>query len=352
MTAARPPVQTVPNGSIANGPLPPAERRELSDWLAAAGHRLVDVHPLPGDVSTRRYFRLELDGGAAVLALYPPDQEKVCRRFQTTSELLASAGVRVPRLLATDCARRWMLCEDLGERTLDEWAEGRSWSELLPWYRRVLPPTKAIAGLPIDVVAGLCPPLDRELLEWEVGRTWTTFLEPRGLGGDAGEEAALHAALSDLCAAIAAVPPVPCHRDLTPRNLVPLADGGVAFLDHQDLRLGPPLYDLASLLNDTLFPPREVEDELLAAWGLGEGERVDYHRVAAQRTFKAVGSYAGAAAQGKTRRLALIPPTLSRALVHLAAAPETAHLVPRLAERWRPALAAAGERGAIGGVED
>lgn len=342
MTAAHPPVQTVPNGPAANGPLADAERRELADWLAAAGHRLLALHPLPGDVSTRRYFRLGLDGGPAILALYPPDQEKVCHRFATTSGLLASAGVRVPRLLVTDCERRWILCEDLGPQTLDEWAEGRSWAELLPRYRGVLPPTRAIAGLPADVVAGLCPPLDRGLLEWELGKTWNTFLGPRGLGGDAGEEAELRAAFADLCATIATVPPAPCHRDLTPRNLVPLADGGVAFLDHQDLRLGPPLYDLASLLNDTLFPPPEVEDELLAAWGLDAGGRADYHRVAAQRTLKAVGTYAGAAAQGKTRRLALIPPTLTRALVHLAAAPETAALAPRLAARWRPALAAGG----------
>ena len=36
-------------------------------------------------------------------------------------------------------------------------------------------------------------------------------------------------------------------------------------LDHQDLRLGPPFYDLASLLNDTLFPPPDAEEALLAA---------------------------------------------------------------------------------------
>lgn len=336
MTAARPPVQPAPQGLLS-----PSEHRDLAEWLAAAGLRLGAVHALPGDVSTRRYFRLELDAGrAAVLAVYPAGQETVCRRFTTTSELLASAGVRVPRLLVTDCAGRRTLCEDVGPRTLHEWAEGRSWDELLPWYRRVLAPTRAIAGLPPERIAGLCPPLDCELLEWELGKTWTTFLVPRGLGGDGGEEAELRAALSDLCAAIAATPPVPCHRDLTPRNLVPLADGGIAFLDHQDLRLGPPLYDLASLLNDTLFPPPEVEDEILAEWGLAPGARADYHRVAAQRTLKAIGSYAGAAAQGKTRRLALVPPTLARALVHLAAAPETARLAPRLAERWRPALAA------------
>jgi hypothetical protein len=336
LSAASSPVHPAPQGL-----LPWSERRELTDWLAAAGHRLREIQPLPGDVSTRRYFRLELDSlalnsGSAILAVYPPGQETQCRRFTVTSGLLESVGVRVPRLLVSDCARSWTLCEDVGEQTLHEWGEGRSWDELRPWYRQVIEPTRAIAGLPVDLVADLCPPLDLGLLEWELDQTWDTFLTPRGLGGGADEEAELRHALSALCEAVAAVAPVPCHRDLTPRNLVPLAAGGVAFLDHQDLRMGPPLYDLAAVLNDTLFPPPQLEDELLAAWGLAPDQRVDYHRVAAQRTFKAVGSYAGAALRGKTRRLALIGPTLSKALVHLAAAPETAHLAPRLATRWRP----------------
>jgi len=343
LSAASPPVHPAPQGL-----LPWSERRELADWLAAAGHGLREIHPLPGDVSTRRYFRLALDSlalnslalntGSAILAVYPPSQEKTCRRFAVTSGLLESVGVRVPRLLLTDCARSWTLCEDVGDETLHEWGEGRSWDELRPWYRQVIEPARAIAALPHALVADLCPPLDLGLLEWELDKTWSTFVAPRGLAGGAEEETELRRALSALCAAVAAVPAVPCHRDLTPRNLVPLAGGGVAFLDHQDLRLGPPLYDLASLLNDTLFPPAELEDELLAAWGVTPDQRVDYHRVAAQRTFKAVGTYAGAAQQGKTRRLALIPPTLARSLVHLAAAPETAHLAPRLAERWRPVI--------------
>ena len=59
---------------------------------------------------------------------------------------------------------------------------------------------------------------------------------------------------------------MPCHRDFMVRNLMPLRGRrGLVVLDHQDLRLGPPLYDLASLLNDTLFPPPEAEEALLAA---------------------------------------------------------------------------------------
>ena len=76
--------------------------------------------------------------------------------------------------------------------------------------------------------------------------------------------AALRAALDTLCASLGDEPPVPCHRDFMVRNLMPLPNGALVVLDHQDLRLGPPLYDLASLLNDTLFPPPAAEEALLA----------------------------------------------------------------------------------------
>ena len=332
LTAGGPPLE--PPGTS----LPWRDRGELAAWLAAAGLTLGEVHPLPGDVSARRYFRLVLGGDGAVLAVYPPEQAAVCRRFLVTTRLLTDAGLRVPRVLVADCLRGWMLVEDLGAATLDEWAQARPWSDLEPAYRRVVASLPRISGLPPAVVAGLSPPLDRALLEAELDKTWESLLVPADLVGAGAGEGALREALSRLCAAIAATPPVPCHRDLTARNLVPLPSGEVALLDHQDLRLGPPLYDLASFLNDTLFPPPAVEEDLLAAAGLPSDQRTDYHRVAAQRTLKACGSYAAAARAGKGRRLVLLAPTLARALHHLARAPETAHLAAGLAGGWRPAL--------------
>jgi aminoglycoside/choline kinase family phosphotransferase len=117
------------------------------------------------------------------------------------------------------------------------------------------------------------------------------------------------------------------------RNLMPW-DGGVAVLDHQDLRLGPPLYDLASLLNDSLFPPAELEAELVAEWCGGEDRWTEYHRVAAQRTLKACGSYAMAAAEGKEFHLKRMAPTFARALGHLARVPETEDVAGELAAAW------------------
>lgn len=313
---------------------------ELVLWLAAHGRELVDLEPLAGDVSARRYHRLTLvDGATAVLALYPPEMVPACHRFQVTTRLLEGAGVRVPEMLAADCAAGRMLLEDVGAETLDRWADGRSWSEVLPRFRAALAAERRIAALPPERPAELSPPLDRELLAQELAMTRRHFLEPRGLLGDPGLADDLERVLDALVDVVAAAEPVPCHRDFMVRNLVPRPRGDVAVLDHQDLRLGPPLYDLASLLNDTLFPPPDAEEELLASRGADTGAtRLDYHRVAAQRTLKAVGSYAWAAERGVTRHLAAIPPTLDRALTHLAETPEAEDLAPALRQHWAAAL--------------
>ncbi|MBW8875947.1 MAG: phosphotransferase [Acidobacteria bacterium] len=315
--------------------------------LAAAGFPPLEIQPLAGDVSPRRYSRVVLaGGGSAILATYPPEIGSTCPRFLRTTWLLEGAGVRVPRILASDCASGWMLLEDLGPQTLGEWGRGRPWSELAPWFAAALDVAERIAGLPV-AAAELNPRLGSELLRRELAQTWDLFLEPRGLVADASLAAALHAALDALCNALGAEPPVPCHRDFMVRNLMPLptgaagAGGELAVLDHQDLRLGPPLYDAASLLNDTLFPPAEAEEALVAglsgdAGGAATaGDSVRYHRAAAQRTLKAVGTYASFARRGATRHLPLIPPTLARFVKNFARVPEGEPLAARLAAAWR-----------------
>ncbi len=311
--------------------------------LGRRGHRVSDAVPMAGDVSRRAYLRLRLATGSAVLALYPPELTASCSRYLTTTGLLADAGVRVPRILDQGCPAGWMLLEDLGPRTLYQERE-RPWHELTPFFEAAVTIARRIAGLPPATVAKLNPRLDRELLTRELAQTRSVFLEPLGIAGGPEVERALAA----LCQRLAAEPPRPCHRDFGARNLMPLerpagsdASAELGVLDHQDLRLGPPAYDLASLLNDSLFPPAAVEERLLAA--AGQTDRESYHRAAAQRTLKAVGSYAAFARSGSGRHLPLVAPTLERALRHLRRVPETAPLADRFEALWRPVVA--------GGVE-
>jgi hypothetical protein len=315
-----------------------AEDTDLEAWLARIGRPLRDLDRLPGDVSPRRYARLVFeDGTTAILATYPPEVRATCPRFLRTTELLTGAGVRVPRVLGAACDSGWMLLEDLGPVTLGDLRD-RPWSELAPWFESALEAAARIARLPVEAFDGLNPALGRELMEKELAQTWNLFLEPRGLTGGPELTRALRATLDELCANLAADPPVPCHRDFMARNLMPLPGGAVAVLDHQDLRLGPPAYDLASLLNDTVFPPAEAEAALLAAVAPAAEDRVRYHRAAAQRTLKAVGTYMSFSLRGADRHLPLVAPTLARGLAHLARTPEGAPLADDLARVWSDVL--------------
>lgn len=319
-----------------------SEHDQLEEWLAGIGLRLREREPLTGDVSPRRYARLAFtDGTTAILATYPPEVRGTCPRFLQTTAILSGAGVRVPRVLAEACdGPGWMLLEDLGPRTLGDW-KGRPWSEVTGYFEDALEIAERIAKLPPAGLADLNPTLGRELLRKELAQTWDLFLAPKDLLGGPALEAALGQALDAICAKLGEEEPVPCHRDFMARNLMPLpGTSRVAVLDHQDLRLGPPLYDLASLLNDTLFPPPEVEEALLAKALGTPADRARYHRAAAQRTLKAVGTYASFARRGADRHLPLIPGTLSRCLDHLARLPESAALAEDLARAWAPALKA------------
>ncbi len=316
------------------------ETAELAAWLAAVGREARVIQALAGDVSPRRYFRTLLaDGGAAILATYPPQVREICPRFLRTTAILQDAGVRVPRVLAGDCAAGWMLLEDLGPRTFGDWGKERSWNELGIYFEHALDLARRIARLHPDEVAALNPILGRELLARELAQTWEVFLAPQGLVDDAALAADLRQALDAVCERLAAEPPVPCHRDFMARNLMPLPEPGeLAVLDHQDLRLGPPLYDVASLLNDTLFPPPEAEASLLASVLSSPADRERYHRAAAQRTLKAVGTYASFARRGATRHLPLIAPTLARFVSHFSRLAEGGPLAARLARAWSRAL--------------
>jgi aminoglycoside/choline kinase family phosphotransferase len=311
------------------------DRIELGEWLAGTGFDLREIRPLAGDVSPRRYERLTAgDGTTAILALYPADHRATCVRFARTTAILAGAGVPVPRVLAADCERGWMLLQDLGEHTLAELRD-RPWRELAAYFEQAAALAARIAALPLDVMRDLNPPLDGALMLRELAQTRQLFLEPQGLL----PALAMDTALVDLCGELAADPPVPCHRDYMARNLVPEGADGVAVLDHQDLRLGPPAYDLASLLNDTLFPPRGLERQLVDAAFPTAAGRLRYHRAAAQRTLKAVGTYAAFARRGSSRHLPLIAPTLRRFLRHFASVPEGAPLAPGLERAWGRVLA-------------
>ncbi|MGH9381336.1 MAG: phosphotransferase [Thermoanaerobaculia bacterium] len=318
---------------MTESPVEPRVASEIVAWLRDLGHEVDRLQPLAGDVSVRQYSRVHfVDGERAIAVRYPRAAREACRRYRRTTAWLEEIAVPVPRIRAADCRRGLMLLEDVGARTLYE-STPRERDSLAAWFRQALRLADRISRLPPGDVAALNPPLDARLLRAELARTWTAFAE------DATPPELMDPVqkLFDVLAArIAEETPRPCHRDFMVRNLVPVSPPPtLVVLDHQDLRLGPPLYDLASLLNDSLFLPGDLERELLAEAGVEDGvSRERFHRTAAQRTLKAMGTYAAAAAAGRRQHLPLLAPTLERALTHLEALPEGRSLAPGLRAAW------------------
>lgn len=314
-------------------------RLQHLEWLGERGFEPEGLEEMLGDVSLRRYWRVRLPAGrTAVLASYPVELYPACERFLATTKLLQEIDVAVPAVLEADCRRGRVLLEDCGEDSLFDLSH-RGWDELLPRLQEAIDIACRIRRLPTATVEALNPLLDAPALWRELEKTWEVFLEPRSLTGPPALTESLQQALREICDHLGAEPPLANHRDFMARNLLlPTRSGPLVVIDHQDLRLGPRFYDLASLMNDSLFPPHPLAADLLAELLQGDDDRLSYHRAAAQRTLKAAGTFAAFAQKGDDRHLGLIPPTLTRTLHHLEQLPESRPLVPPLKAVWQPYL--------------
>jgi aminoglycoside/choline kinase family phosphotransferase len=265
-----------------------------------------------GGASTRRYFRVAVPGGTAV-AMFVPEgakPEEVANGdgprsrwpFLEIRDLLAAHGVDVPAVYAEDTDRGWLLLEDLGDDTLAAVLASNPERKEELYTRAVGDLARAQASLarlpPSCVVASRA--FDYELLHWEIHHFREWALEARGIVLSAADRAVFDGIADRLARSIAELPRVVVHRDYQSRNLMVRASGALCWIDFQDALLGPRVYDLVALLNDSyqVFDRPFVEsrlDEYASAAGLGAAARatlgVEFDRVTVQRKLKDAGRF-------------------------------------------------------------
>ncbi len=272
----------------------------------------VRVERLAGDASVRQYFRVYFpDGSHYVVARYPEPFDPATHPYCDVTALFLKAGLPVPKLFDADGERAMMLLEDLGDIRLQDWLPAARPQERRAIYReavrlilRIQEATR-LAEECGSVAARLA--FDVEKLDWELRFFFTNFFEKHlGLSLDLERVERLHAEFLEIATELAAIPRVLTHRDFHSRNLM-LHRGRLYIIDHQDARLGPPSYDLASLLGD---PYVELEDALAeemieffleqkarvdASWRLAKRHalfRQEMDLMSLQRLLKATGTYA------------------------------------------------------------
>ncbi|MCU0611788.1 MAG: phosphotransferase [Candidatus Eisenbacteria bacterium] len=299
-------------------PVAAASSARVIAALEAMGSSPHSIEALAGDVSSRRYYRAQRPEGAIIACLYPEpfDETEPARRrwdrlcrvdpatrinfasdpvaYVETTAWLTRNRIPVPKILGIAGRHGCILLEDVGDRSLEAAVQTMEPAAKLRVYRRAAEylirlQESTPAGCRRGLV-GCSLRLDGEKLERELRLLLRALASLRG--GDSG--AAVDVALQDELAAIArrASPDrmVLCHRDYHSRNLYVHADSLVV-LDHQDLRLGSPCYDVASLMWDPYVDLQpELRGRVLADLGVAAGD-CRLIAVTCQRLLKALGTY-------------------------------------------------------------
>ena len=296
-----------------------------------------------GDASTRQYFRLSLEypeehmGPASVMIMQlenPQPDERL--DWLEIGGYLKKHHLPVPLVHGYLPDHGLLLLEDLGDQTLEEYLRDADLTETSLWYDRVI---DLLAEMQASAVETDAPAFRRrfdvEKLMWEFDFMLEHYVVT--LLGHAADDPMLDNARNEMrtvCAYLESIEPCFTHRDFHCRNLM-IRDGQLVMIDFRDARLGPPQYDLVSLLRDSyrVLPEEmvtEKKERFLRKKQELEGRPLDreafdygFDLMAIQRNLKAVGTFAyQASARGNDRYLPYIEPTLMNVKRTLSGRPE------------------------------
>ncbi|MCA9647199.1 MAG: phosphotransferase [Myxococcales bacterium] len=319
-----------------------------SAWSSAHPNGEPQVAEMPGGASTRRFFRVQA-GSHSAIAMFVPDATKPDeiaktdesgRRwpFLEVRDLLAERGVRVPQLVAEACDAGLILVEDLGDETLARFLERAPQAKEAIYRKAVLDLAKAQVALDPANPSQALPresivrarAFDFDLLKWEVDHFLEWGLEARGIFLDPQDRLIFDRAATHLAKTIASWPQSFVHRDYQSRNLMVRGTSGeeeLVWIDFQDALLGPRVYDLVALLNDSYqtFSREFVEarlEEFGLALGLGERERAqvvwEFDFVTVQRKLKDAGRFVFIdRVRGNPDYLGFVEPTIEKAFASM-----------------------------------
>ncbi len=300
--------------------------RWITAWLSTQkGSEPATIEFLAGDGSPRQFFRVKT-GPLSYVVLFD-DQWAFSKDYAAHQQFLNAAHLPVPAFLKEDPEAGFLVMEDLGDELL-QFRLLSDPSRRLAWLESA---TRLLADIHAQTfpVPGTLPAASRHFDAKKYGEEMAFTFEHLhekylGLPPLAANQ---QKTLSDFCAEIAQMKPVVfCHRDYHCRNLL-VRNNRLYMIDFQDARLGPPHYDLASLLFDAYVEMTEeqrlklysVYRERLRGTPLDrhihwEMFHADLEAIALQRVVKAAGSFASFFTRyGKDSHLPYLAPALASA---------------------------------------
>ncbi len=315
-----------------NRPIPESWMRFAARWLAVDGGPAPELAWLPGGGSRRAFLRVRLGRVPAVLMVNPDppaDQRGVDENdtYVYLAGLLREIGAGPPEVFAFDREQGLVLMEDLGDRRLLEEVAARgpgsAWTRGI--YQRLLELLSVLqleGGRRFDPQRGFNPPYEAGFMLRAEGLYFARQFASRAWGAaPEGLEQELER-LAEMAGSLLGEPLL-LYRDFQSSNIMLGEEDHLRLVDFQGARLGPPAYDLASLVLDPYVAlPAPLREELIEGYfalvarkapSTGRELRLQFPLVAAHRLLQVLGAYAKlAAVDRKPQFLDYVPPALER----------------------------------------
>jgi len=302
----------------------------LTTAISAMGWHLqrTAVLPLEPRGSGRTFTRIRNAARSAMVIQYGTERKENSLYVQN-ARFLKKIGVPVPEILVDLPRLRLTVVEDVGDTSLLRHILGRASGGVLNAYKQVLRSVIPLHHTDARIVAKhsltLEEPFSERLYRWEHELFAVHYLSHKlSLG-----KRRIRNIMEDLARNaehLSVEPQVLIHRDLQSTNVF-FYRGRQVLVDFQGMRLGPAMYDLASLLCDpyvSLSAP--IQEKMITWYARMAGRRTTdareaFFHASVQRLVQAIGAYGRLSVNRDTAEYArYFEPAirmLGRALSHL-----------------------------------
>ena len=258
-----------------------------------------------GFLGARGSERVFFSCDQGIVVVYDDGNRDENGKYPGHARWLRAKGVSVPEILADIPVMKTMLMTNAGvERKMS-----------LEDYAKVVEALVKFNALGSEPdLPDLLPPFDDETWEWE-----RNLFAKYCLGANFQKEmpAAVRAELEGVAEALEREPKALVHRDFQSTNVL-WKGNALTFIDFQGMRLGPAVYDLASLVYDPYVTFTDEERRALAALYAKASGREDVLKAlplaAVQRLSQCLGAYGRLASVGQPQFGRHIVPALRNLL--------------------------------------
>ena len=212
--------------------------------------------------SDRKYYRVKKDNKSIVLMQCKNDDPDFKRQIEYTKFFL-KRSIPVPELLEVKPDKMQAIFEDAGDISLYSWLKcPREEKEIENVYRQVIDVLILIHTKTTEYAAK-CPLLQDRIFDYEYLRWETDYFLKRFVEGIRNIKikniSALKKEFHRLALKSDSFSKTVIHRDFQSQNIMIMKGQKLRLIDYQGARIGPPAYDVASILWDPYY---RLEDNI------------------------------------------------------------------------------------------